>query len=193
MIGLTEIGCFPLWLFSNICSTKSLSALRYLLQYTKSGASSPQHPSYLAYLPSHTHVLLHDSIFPWYLEMSTFNTLRRRVLGDSSSEPSRAPSPNPAVRDRDGEPVTLVSTSKLKKLTRHRSKRRQWLVFGLGGLFGIILAAFFAQQHDVISLEGLMDIKLDSLLDAIPAGIVNDARDITVSFGQSKTYGGARG
>lgn len=114
--------------------------------------------------------------------MSNFGNLRRRVLGDSSSEPSRAPSPNPAFRDKHGEPVTLVTTSKLKKLSSHRSKRRQWLLFGLGGLFGIVVAAFFAQQHDVINLEGLMDINLDSLLDAIPAGIVNDAKDITVSF-----------
>ena len=110
--------------------------------------------------------------------MSEFSTLRRRVLGDSSSEPSRAPSPNPVFKD--GDPVTLVSTAKLQKLSRKRGKRRSWLVFGLGGLFGIVVAAFFAQQHDVLNLEGLMDINLDSLLDAIPAGIVNDAKDITV-------------
>lgn len=113
--------------------------------------------------------------------MATFNTLRRRVLGDSSSEPSRAPSPNTAIRD--GEPVTLVSTSKLNKLTRKRSRRRQWLIFGLGGFLGIVVAAFFAQQQNVINLEGLMDINLDTLLDAIPAGIVNDAKDITVRPG----------
>ncbi|KAL9000827.1 MAG: hypothetical protein Q9169_000581 [Polycauliona sp. 2 TL-2023] len=111
--------------------------------------------------------------------MSSFGTLRRRVLGDSSSEPSRASSPNPTRKDKDGEHVTLVPTSKLKKLSSKRSKRRQWLVFGLGGLFGIIVAAFFAQQNDVINLEGLMDMNLDSLLDAIPAGIVKDAKDIT--------------
>lgn len=110
------------------------------------------------------------------------STIRRRILGDSSSEPSRAPSPNPAIRGRDGEPITLVPTAKLQKLTKARSKRRQWFVFGLGGLFGIIVAAFFAQQNDVINIEGLMDINLDSLLDAIPAGIVNDAKDITVSL-----------
>lgn len=110
------------------------------------------------------------------------NTIRRRIFGDSSSGPLRAPSPSPAIRNRDGEHITLVPTAKLKKLTKGRSKRRQWLVFGLGGLFGLILAAFFAQQHDVINLEGLMDINLVSLLDAIPAGIVNDAKDITVSL-----------
>lgn len=110
--------------------------------------------------------------------MSTYGTIRRRVLGDSSSEPSRASSPNSTVRN--GEAVTLVSTSKLKKLTQKRSKRRQWSVFGLGGLLGILIAAFFAQQHDVINLEGLMEFNLDTLFDAIPVGIVNDAKDITV-------------
>ena len=102
--------------------------------------------------------------------------LRRRILGDSSSEPSRDPSPT------KGEPVTLVSSAQLEKLkTKRRSKRRTTVIFGLGGLFGIVLAAFFAQQHDVINLEGLVDFNLESLLDVIPAGIVNDAKDITVS------------
>lgn len=54
------------------------------------------------------------------------------------------------------------------------------MIFGLGGLFGIVIAAFFAQRHDVINLEGLIDVNLESLLDVIPAGIVKDARDLTV-------------
>lgn len=106
--------------------------------------------------------------------MSNMSSLRRRILGDSSTEPSRDPSP---VK---GEPVTLVPSSHLKKLSGRRSKRRQGLIFSLGGLFGLIVAAFFANRHDVINLEGLMDMNLESLLDVIPAGIVNDAKDITV-------------
>ena len=103
------------------------------------------------------------------------SVLRRRLLGDSSSETSRDPSP------ANGEPVTLVPSAQLKKLkNKTRSKRRTTLIFGLGGLFGIIVAAFFAQQNDVINLEGLVDFNLESLLDVIPAGIVNDAKDITV-------------
>lgn len=101
--------------------------------------------------------------------------LRRRILADSSSDPSREPSPT------KGEPVALIPASQLEKLkTKSRSKRRTTLIFGLGGLFGIIIAAFFAQQHDVINLEGLVDFNLESLLDVIPAGIVNDAKDLTV-------------
>lgn len=102
--------------------------------------------------------------------------LRRRVLGDdSSSEPSRDPSPS------KGEPVTVIPSSQLKKLkTKTKSKRRTTFIFGLGGLFGIVVAAFFAQQHDVINLEGLVDFNLESLIDILPAGMVNDAKDITV-------------
>lgn len=44
----------------------------------------------------------------------------------------------------------------------------------------MVVAAFFANQHDVINLEGLVDFNMDSLLDVIPAGIVQDAKDITV-------------
>ena len=106
------------------------------------------------------------------------SSLRRRFLGDTSSaETSRAPSPS------KGEPVTLVSNARLQKLKSavgKRSKRKQWIIFGLGGLFGIIMAAFFANKHEVINLEGLVDFNLDSLIDVIPAGIINDAKDITV-------------
>lgn len=106
------------------------------------------------------------------------STLRRRFLGGSSSskESSRETSPT------KGEPVTLVSYSHLKELKGKRSKRWQVSIFGLGGLFGLVVAAFFANQHDVINLEGLVDFNMDSLLDVIPAGIVKDAKDITVCY-----------
>ena len=107
------------------------------------------------------------------------STLRHRLLGDSSSDPSRAPSP---VK---GEPVQLVPAAHLQKLNKRKGKRRQWFVFGLGGLFGILVAAFFAQRHDVLNLEGLLDINLESVLDVIPAGVVNDAKDITVRFARA--------
>lgn len=75
----------------------------------------------------------------------------------------------------------MVPVSKLKKLTTTRkSKRKSWLIFGLGGLFGLIVAVFFANQQEVIKLESLLDVNLDSLMDVIPAGIVNDARDLSV-------------
>ena len=103
-------------------------------------------------------------------------SLRRRIFGDSPTIPSRDPSPD------KGEKLTLVSTARLKSLTKKRSKRRNGFVFGLGGLFGILVAVFFANRHDVINFEGLMELNLDSLIDAIPAGVVKDAKDITVCF-----------
>ncbi len=85
-----------------------------------------------------------------------------------------------SIPPEDGEEVRLVSVSKLKALTRKKSKRRNWLIFGLGGLFGIVIAAFFANQSDVINLDGFLDLNLDSLLDVIPAGIIKDAKELTV-------------
>lgn len=49
-------------------------------------------------------------------------------------------------------------------------------------MFGLVVAAIFAQHQEVIKLEGLVDFNLDSLFDVIPAGIVKEAKDITVSF-----------
>jgi phospholipid:diacylglycerol acyltransferase len=81
----------------------------------------------------------------------------------------------------NGDEVQLVPVSKLKGLTtRKRSRRRTGLVFGLGGLVGIFVALFFANKQEVINLDGLMDFNLDSFLDVIPAGMVKDAKDITV-------------
>jgi phospholipid:diacylglycerol acyltransferase len=78
----------------------------------------------------------------------------------------------------------LVPVSKLKKLTTvKRSKKKSWLIFGLGGLFGLVVAVFFANQQEVIKLEGLLDVNLDSLMDVIPAGIVRDAKDLSVRMG----------
>ncbi|EEQ30630.1 Phospholipid:diacylglycerol acyltransferase [Microsporum canis CBS 113480] len=60
-----------------------------------------------------------------------------------------------------------------------RSKRRNGLIFGLGGIFGIFVALFFANQNEVISLDALLDLNIDSLIDVIPAGIVRDAKEFS--------------
>lgn len=103
------------------------------------------------------------------------SSLRRRLMGDFSNQASRDPSP---VKE---DQITVIPTAKFKSLTKKRSKRRSGFLFGLGGLFGIVIALFFANRHDVIKFEGLMDLNLESLMDVIPAKIVRDARDITVS------------
>lgn len=64
---------------------------------------------------------------------------------------------------------------------KRRSKRRNGFIFGLGGIFGVLLAVFFANQNEVISLDALLDLNLDALIDVIPAGIVKDAKEFSVS------------
>ena len=114
-----------------------------------------------------------------YLEGATHRramfSRRRRKPAESHPEVIADP-----ITPESDEEVRLVSVSKLKALRHRKSKRRTWLIFGLGGLFGTIVAAFFANQSDVINLEGLMDLNLDSLLDVIPAGIIKDAKELTV-------------
>lgn len=106
--------------------------------------------------------------------------LRRRIVNVFRETPSPLSTSRESTPD-PSEEVQLVPVSKLKNLsTRKSRKRRNGLIFGLGGVFGIILAVFFANQQDVIKLEGLMDLNLDSLLDVLPAGVVKDAKDITV-------------
>ena len=107
--------------------------------------------------------------------------LRRRIFGSPSPSPSPAPTPNP--ENNIGEDLRLVSSAKLDKLKHGASKgnkRRISIFFALGGLFGVFIAGFFAQQQDVINFEGLLDLNLESLIDVIPAGIVKDAKDLTV-------------
>ena len=108
------------------------------------------------------------------------STLRRRIVNVFRHSPT--PSPNPS---RDGTPdpneeVRLVSAKKLEKLTkRSQSKRRSGITFALGGLLGLVLALAFAQSQDIVKLEGLLEVNLDSLLDALPAGIVKDVKDLS--------------
>ncbi|KAI9044473.1 phospholipid:diacylglycerol acyltransferase [Aspergillus affinis] len=103
--------------------------------------------------------------------------LRRRLAKDdkddapsepNDAQPASSPSSRPPPPEKFGSFVT-----------KPRSKRRNGLIFALGGLFGILVAVLFANQQDVISLESLMDLNLDSLMDVIPQGIVRDAREFS--------------
>lgn len=94
---------------------------------------------------------------------------------DSSRDDSEKPQPN------DGRRRSSFGDAKVKQLLiKPRSKRRNGLIFALGGLFGIFIALFFANQQEVISLDSLMDLGLDSLIDVIPQGIVRDAKEFSV-------------
>ncbi|EER26236.1 Lecithin:cholesterol acyltransferase family protein [Coccidioides posadasii C735 delta SOWgp] len=82
-------------------------------------------------------------------------------------------------QDRRSQTVTLRQKPQEELVTKRRSKRRNGLIFGLGGIFGIFLALFFANHNEVISLDALMDLNLDSLIDVIPAGILKDASEFS--------------
>ncbi|EEH43551.2 phospholipid:diacylglycerol acyltransferase [Paracoccidioides brasiliensis Pb18] len=144
------------------------------------------------------------------------SSLRRRV-GDifattrASSAPgaSAAATPDNANDDNSGSSSSSGSSSKNavvvddnggKKLrfgpalelqeicVRRRSKRRNGLIFGLGGIFGIFLALFFANQNEVISLDALMDLNLDSLMDVMPAGMIRDASQFSQTEREAVSY-----
>ena len=95
---------------------------------------------------------------------------RRRNVPRTDVPPSdSSPNPSPAPEPQYNECVP-----------KRRSKRRNGLIFALGGIFGIFVALFFANQQEVISLDSLMDLNLDTLIDVIPQGILKDVREFSV-------------
>ncbi|KAL2854349.1 Lecithin:cholesterol acyltransferase-domain-containing protein [Aspergillus pseudoustus] len=84
--------------------------------------------------------------------------------------------------------VKPAPSRKQSFITKPKSKRRNGLIFLLGGVFGIFFAVIFAQQQDVISLESLMDLNLESLMDAIPQSIMRDAREFSQHEREAVSY-----
>lgn len=104
--------------------------------------------------------------------------LRRRFGGNdsSSTEPSRDPTPDP---DRNLRVVTAEKLHTLKKKGTPSKRKNLW-IFGLGGVFGLLVAAFFAGSNDMLDLSGLEGMNLDSILDALPSGFMKDAQQLQV-------------
>lgn len=112
--------------------------------------------------------------------------LRKRIFGSSSTEtPSLTPDAS-----REGTPtseeVRVVSAKKLDSLKaehkRRGNKRRNAWIFGLGGLFGIFVAGFFASSNEMLDIQTFTNMHLDSILDVLPAGLIKDAQDLQVGF-----------
>ncbi|KAI9892601.1 MAG: hypothetical protein M1814_001294 [Vezdaea aestivalis] len=95
--------------------------------------------------------------------------LRRRLI-------ERAPDLIGTNTPPTAEPVELVPRSKVPPKSR---KKRNGLIFALGGLFGLFAAGFFAQKTDVINFEGLSELNLESLMGALPSNIVRDAKELS--------------
>lgn len=122
------------------------------------------------------------------------SSLRRRIFGagtpDSTPSSSRDVSPAPVVgTPGESEDYKIVRAKELEKLNKHvrnrkGSKKRNAWIFGLGGLFGLLAAGFFATPQSsidkLIDVAGLSEMNLDSILDALPAGLIRDVQDMQV-------------
>jgi phospholipid:diacylglycerol acyltransferase len=94
----------------------------------------------------------------------------------STSQPAPATEAHPhgeEGKEHHRTPILNVVQPKLKG-----RKRRFGFIFTLGGIFGLLVAAFLAERNDYVNLDIWQDLNLDSILDVIPAGILKDARDL---------------
>jgi phospholipid:diacylglycerol acyltransferase len=114
--------------------------------------------------------------------------LRRRFGGGAtSSEPSREPSPDanptaaPTERPSNLRVITAEQLHTLKQKGKGKNgKRKNFWVFGLGGIFGLVIAAFFAGSNDLIDLKSIEGVNLESLMEALPANFVRSAQQLQV-------------
>ncbi|KPM40176.1 Phospholipid:diacylglycerol acyltransferase [Neonectria ditissima] len=107
-------------------------------------------------------------------------TARRRNVPRTKSETkteTKVVDPDEvSIEDSPGEEtVTHVHVVEHTHKTR---KRRVTLIFLLGIIFGLIAAGFFASSNDLIDLPEFSDLSMDKVLDALPAGLVKDMRDL---------------
>jgi phospholipid:diacylglycerol acyltransferase len=120
--------------------------------------------------------------------------LRRRFGGGggddseiSTPELSREPSPGPnGKRPANLRLITAEQLSTLKQSGKHKKRRNVW-VFALGGIFGLLLAGFFASSNDMIDLKSLENVNLESIMEALPDNFVRSAQQLQVR-GTSASY-----
>lgn len=106
--------------------------------------------------------------------------LRRRTV--ATDTPSDTTTPEPASRDDSpAKPLSKeLSTEKHHGHKKDTRKRRSTFIFLLGSLFGIIAAGFLAKSNDLIEFPEFGELSVDNILDALPAGLVRDMRDLVV-------------
>lgn len=105
----------------------------------------------------------------------------------------------------DTEDLALVPVKSITRLAKQKLhkprgvKRRTGFIFFLGGLFGLVMAGFFAQKNDLIDLGNLAEMSgvgelaglgggldIDSWLNVLPEGFLKDARELKVSNSSAK-------
>lgn len=93
---------------------------------------------------------------------------KRRYTKPSSSKPPLPPPPE------DSKPQIIPTI--VEKTTKQTKKRSYTVVFIIGGLVGLLLAAGLVKNQDIV----IRDFPLGALVDVIPAGILKEATDISV-------------
>ena len=117
------------------------------------------------------------------------NMLRQRNVGPNAPSSGRSGPPShvnvPQTPSNDHTDFRILPAEKLHDLV-HRpkgQKRQKAWIFGLGGIFGLVVAAMFANQNQMLDLAAFQDLNLESIIDVLPAGILRDAKDFQVSTG----------
>ncbi|KAM3072060.1 phospholipid:diacylglycerol acyltransferase [Clarireedia jacksonii] len=110
--------------------------------------------------------------------------LRRIFVGTPPSSEALARSHSP----HNPEHMQMVLVPKTLSHTKSKTKRRNTFIFFLGGLFGLVVAGFFAERNDLFDLPELRDLSMDSLMDVLPAGFVKDARDLARGEQEAVNY-----
>lgn len=111
--------------------------------------------------------------------------LRRRVQPSASTtnEPAvpQVSATDPTESDDDLSFVSPKDLETLVKLQKTRgTKRRNAWIFVLGGLFGVAVAVFFANNEKIIDFTELASVNLDSIMDVLPMAFIKDAQDLQV-------------
>jgi phospholipid:diacylglycerol acyltransferase len=115
------------------------------------------------------------------------NILRQRNVGANALSSTRSGPPSqvdtPKTPSNDHTDFRILPAEKLHELVHKPKgqKRQKAWIFGLGGIFGLVIAALFANQNQMLDLAALQDINLESIIDILPAGILSDARNFQVS------------
>jgi phospholipid:diacylglycerol acyltransferase len=109
------------------------------------------------------------------------NFLRRRNVAESANH--NASVSKPEAPETDGE-FHILGDKKLEHIVKKPKggKRRTAWIFALGGIFGLAIAAFFVGPNDYLDLTMFQDLKMDSIFDVLPAGMLREARDFQVSI-----------
>jgi phospholipid:diacylglycerol acyltransferase len=108
--------------------------------------------------------------------------LRRRFGSNNDDSPIESREPSPAPGQKRPTNLRVITAEQLHTLKKKsKSKKKNAWIFGLGGVFGLVLAGFFASSNEMIDLKSLEGMNLDSILDALPASFVNSAQELQVS------------